>query len=63
MKNREKTSWSFRSFKTNKNQELEPIEGIFPKDIINNEIESELNEIKKLEEKIKRKDLIYRANK
>ena len=32
---------------------------LFPKKWINNEIKNELDEIKKLEEKIKRKNLIY----
>ena len=45
------------------NQELETIEGLFPKKIRNNENKNEINEIKKWEEKIKRKDLIYKANK
>ena len=39
-----------------KNQELETIEGIFPKKIRHNEIKNELDEIKKWEEIIKRKD-------
>ena len=39
-----------------KNQELETIEGIFPKKIRHNEIKNEIDEIKKWEEIIKRKD-------
>ena len=39
-----------------KDQELETIEGIFPKKIRHNEIKNELDEIKKWEKIIKRKD-------
>ena len=46
-----------------KNQELETIEGIFPKKIRHNEIKNEIDEIKKWEEIIKRKDLKYETNK
>ena len=44
-------------------QDLKSIKGIFPKEMRTNEIKNEINEIKKWEEKIKRKDLIYKANK
>ena len=49
--------------KPEKNQELDIIEELFPKKIINNEFENELVEIKKQEKKIKGNNLIYRANK
>ena len=38
---------------------MESIEGIFPKDMITNEIKNEIYEIKEWEEKIKWKDLKY----
>ena len=41
----------------------ELIEGIFPKDQENNEINSELNEIDKFEENVSKNNLIYEANK
>ena len=44
-------------------QKPKSIERIFPKDLENNEIRNELNEIKKLEEKINRDDLKYETNK
>ena len=44
-------------------QKPKSIERIFPKDLENNEIRNELNEIKKLEEKINRDDLKYEINK
>ena len=47
-KPRIKTSWSFKSFKTRKNQQdIESIEGIFPKDMRTIEIKSDLKGIKK----------------
>ena len=42
LKSMNKASWSFWSFKTRKNQKaLKPIDGIFPKEIINNKIDNE----------------------
>ena len=38
-------------------QKPKSIEGLFPKDLKHNEIKNELNEIKRLEEKIDRNDL------
>ena len=54
---------ALKDLKTEENQELKSIEGFFPKKIRNNEIRNEMDEIKKWEEKIKRKDLICKANK
>ena len=44
-------------------QKQESIEGIFPKDLENSQIKNELDEIKKLEEKINRNDLICESSK
>ena len=52
-----------KPWKPKENQELKAIEVLFPKSIRNNEIQSKIDEIKKWEEKRKRKDLIYKANK
>ena len=52
-----------KSLNPEENQELESIEAIFAKKIRNNEINNEIDEIKKWEEKIKGKDLVYRENK
>ena len=49
-------------FYTTEDQELESIKGLFPKKMRNDKIKNEVG-IKKWEEKIKRKDIIYRANK
>ena len=57
---RNKTSWSFKSFKTKgKKEDIKPIEGIFRKKTRTNEIKNETYEIKKLEVKIKWEDLIH----
>ena len=40
-------------------EEIKLIEGHFPKGIRTNEIKNETDEIKKWEEKIRRKDLVY----
>ena len=53
---------ALKALKPKENQELETIEGLFPKKIGNNEIKSEIDEIKKWEEKLKRKELVYKAN-
>ena len=44
-------------------QEIHSTEEIFPKDMGNNLIKNEIDEIKKCEEKIKRKDLKYETKK
>ena len=44
-------------------QDLKSIKGIFPKEMRTNEIKNEINEIKKWEKKIKRKDLKYETKK
>ena len=54
---------AFKAWKQEENQELESIEGNFPKKMRSIEIKNEIDKIKKWEEKIKRKDFIYRANK
>ena len=41
----------------------ESIEGIFPKDQENNEINNELNKIDKFEENVSKNDLMYETNK
>ena len=42
---------TLKALKPEENQELEPIEGLFPKKIGNSEIKNEVDEIKKWEEK------------
>ena len=54
---------ALKALKPEENQELESIEGIFPKTIRNIKTKNEIDEIKKWEEKTKGKDLIYKANK
>ena len=44
-------------------EELESIEGLFPKNMRTDKIKNKIYEIKKFEEKIKRKDLKYEAGK
>ena len=44
-------------------QKPESIEEIFPKGLESSQTKSEINEIKKLEEQIKRNDLIYESSK
>ena len=39
------------------------MKNFFPKGVRTNEIKNEIHEIKKWEEKVRRKDLIYKANK
>ena len=39
------------------------MEASFPKELENNEVKNELNDFKKLEEKVDRKDLEYETNK
>ena len=56
---RKKQGEALKDLEPEENQELESTEGLFPKKIRNNEID----EIKKWDKKIKRKDLIYKANK
>ena len=46
---------ALKALKPVENQELESIEGLFPKKIRNNEIKNEIDEIKKWEEKFKEK--------
>ena len=52
-RSRNKTSWGFKSFKTRRKPRP------FPNKMKTNEIKNEIDEIKKWEEKIKRKDLKY----
>ena len=52
-----------KALKSGEYWELKTIEGLLPRKIRNNEIKNELDETKKWEEKLKRKDLIYKKNK
>ena len=54
---------ALKDVKPEENQELESIEWLFPKKIRNNEIKNQIDEIKTWEEKIKWKDLTYKASK
>ena len=50
--------------KAEENKEgIKSVEGIFPKEIRTNEIKNEIDDFKKWGEKLKTKDLIYKANK
>ena len=60
---REKEIETLEGLKSDENQDLESIEGLFPRKMRNIEIKSEIEEIKKWEEKINRKELEYKANK
>ena len=48
---------ALKALKPEQNQELESIKRIFPKNMRNNEIKNEIDEIKKWKEKIKQKEL------
>ena len=71
MKNKQKTIENqginpvevLKALKPEEYRELKTIEGLFPRKIRNNEIKNELDETKKWEKKLKRKDLIYKKNK
>ena len=54
---------ALKALKSEKNQEQKSIVGLFPKEMRTNEFKNEIFEIKKWEEKIKRKELIYKPNK
>ena len=55
---------ALKGLKPEENKEgIKSVEGIFPKEKRTNEINNEIDEIKKWKEKIKRKDLKYKANK
>ena len=54
---------ALKALKPEENQVLKSIEGLFPKNMRTNEIKSEIDEIKKWEDKIIRKDLKCEANK
>ena len=54
---------ALKALKPEENQELKSIEGLYPKEIRSNGIKNEIDEIKKLEDKIKRKDLKNETNK
>ena len=51
---------AIKALKPEDDQELESIEGCFPKKMRNNEVKKKTDEIKKQKEKIKRKDLKYK---
>ena len=59
----EKQIEALKALKSDENQDLESIEGLFPRKMRNIEIKNEIDEIKKWEEKINRKDLKYKTNK
>ena len=48
---------ALKALKPEENQELESIKRTFPKNMKNNEMKNEIDEIKKWKEKIKRKEL------
>ena len=49
-----------KALKPEENQELESIKGLFPKNMRNDEIKHEIDEIRKWKGKIKQKDLNYK---
>ena len=51
---------ALKTLKPKENKKRESIEGFFPKDIKTNKLKNEVYEVKKWEEKIKRKGLIYK---
>ena len=57
-----KSEEALKALKTQENQELESIEGLVPKNMRTDEIKNEIDEIKKWEEKINRKDLKCKTN-
>ena len=64
MKIKEKTSYSFKVLKQEKNEEdIKSFEGTFPKEMRTNKTKNEIYEIKKWEEKIKRNYLKYETKK
>ena len=54
---------ALKAIKSEENRELETTERLFPKNIRNNVIKTELNEMKEWKEKNKRKYLIYNTKK
>ena len=52
-----------KALKGKENQELKSIKGLFLKEMTADEIKNEVDEIKKWENKVKRKDLRYETNK
>ena len=70
MKNKEKTVVdqginqieALKALKSEENQELESIEGLFPKNMRTDGIEIQIDEIRKWGKKIERKDLKYKTN-
>ena len=60
MKNKEKTSWSFRSFKTN-TQKLS-IKDVIPENKSSEEAKNELNKIKETWKTVDGENLVYRDN-
>ena len=53
---------ALKALKPEENEELKSIEGLFLKNMRNNEIKNEIVEIRKWEEENKRKDLKYKTN-
>ena len=54
---------ALKALKPEENQELESIEGLFPKKVRNYEAKNEIDEVKKWGEKNKIKDLKYETKK
>ena len=54
---------ALKALKSEENQELESIEGPFPTNMRRNEIKNKIDEIRKWEEKINRKNLKYKTAK
>ena len=63
IKKKKKSVEALRVFEVKLQQELESIEGIFPRDLENSDIKNELIEIKKLEEKINKNYFKYESSK
>ena len=59
MKNKEKTSRSFRRFNTRGKNYIKAVLGLFWKDMRTNKTKNEINDVKKWKSKIKREDLQY----
>ena len=53
---------AFKTLEPEENQQLESIEGLFPKNMRTNKIKNEIDEFRKWKEKNKRKDLKYKTN-
>ena len=52
---------ALKALKSEIKEDIKSTEGVFPKDMRTNEVKNEIYEIKQLEQKIKGKDLKYKA--